>query len=370
MLDQAHDFLMASGKLQVLCYKEEIEAALRTPGVDGFQLLDLHDFPGQGTALVGVMNALWDSKGYVAPEQFRRFCNTTVPLARLGSRVWTTGQTLTADVEVAHFGPRPLRQSTALWKLLRGDGLEVAAGEFPATDLPVAGRIALGQISIPLAGLNAPQMYTLTIGLKGTPFENDWNLWVYPQRVATTAPSDVLMTSDLQEATGRLRNGGKVLLLPGARLGPENPQGSFTPVFWNRQWFPKQACQTLGLLCDPRHPAFAQFPTDFFSDWQWEDLVNSSRAMVLDGFPRDLHPIVQVIDDWNTNRRLAMVFECRIGKGKLLVCSADLVGRLERRPVARQLLSSLLTYVRSARFDPKTEVSPDQVRALMSVPVR
>ena len=80
MLDQADDFLMASGKLQALCYKEEIESALRTPGFGGFQLLDLHDFPGQGTALVGVLDPFWDSKPYISPEEFRRFCGPTVPL--------------------------------------------------------------------------------------------------------------------------------------------------------------------------------------------------------------------------------------------------------------------------------------------------
>ena len=67
MLDQWRDFLRASGKLQALCYKEEIEAALRTPGIGGFELLDLHDFPGQGTALVGVLDPFWESKGYITP---------------------------------------------------------------------------------------------------------------------------------------------------------------------------------------------------------------------------------------------------------------------------------------------------------------
>ena len=85
MVDQARDFLLASGKLQALCYKEEIESALRTPGMGGFELLDLHDFPGQGTALVGVLDAFWDSKGYVTAGEFRRFCGSTVPLARLAA---------------------------------------------------------------------------------------------------------------------------------------------------------------------------------------------------------------------------------------------------------------------------------------------
>jgi hypothetical protein len=95
MGNQARDFLYASGRLQTLCYKEDIESALRTPGMGGFQLLDLHDFPGQGTALVGVLDPFWESKGYVEPEEFRRFCGKTVPLARLERRVFTNRDTLT-----------------------------------------------------------------------------------------------------------------------------------------------------------------------------------------------------------------------------------------------------------------------------------
>ena len=64
---------MASGKLATILYKEEIERALKTPGFSGFQLLDLHDFPGQGTALVGIIDAFWESKGLITPEEFRKF---------------------------------------------------------------------------------------------------------------------------------------------------------------------------------------------------------------------------------------------------------------------------------------------------------
>ncbi|MBU6411349.1 MAG: glycoside hydrolase, partial [Verrucomicrobia bacterium] len=77
---QARQFLLASGQLQLLCYKEDIESALRTPAMGGFELLGLTDFPGQGTALVGVLDPFWDSKDYVTAKEFRRFCNSTVPL--------------------------------------------------------------------------------------------------------------------------------------------------------------------------------------------------------------------------------------------------------------------------------------------------
>jgi len=149
---------------------------------------------------------------------------------------------------------------------------------------------------------------------------------------------------------------------------PDFPKGSFTPIFWNRFMFNTQRTQTLGLLCDPDHAALKHFPTDFHSDWQWAGILSQSHAMVLDGLPGGLRPIVQFIDDWNTNRKLGLLFECRLGKGKLLVCSADLARDLDTRPAARQLRHSLLDYMVSDEFDPRIEVTIDQLRSLYREP--
>jgi hypothetical protein len=86
--------------------------------------------------------------------------------------------------------------------------------------------------------------------------------------------------------------------------------------------------------------------------------------MILDGLPKDLRPTVQVIDDWFTNRRLGLVFEARVGKGRLLVTSIDLESGLEENPVARQMRHSLLRYAAGNRFAPQVEARPDAIRAL------
>jgi len=364
MLHQARDFFMASGKLQALCYKEEIEAALRTPGIGGIQLLDLHDFPGQGTALVGVLDPFWDSKPYITPDEFRRFYNTTVPLARLLRRTWTNSETLTADIEIAHFGAAPLENAKPYWRVLAADGKVAASGELPVQTVPIGQGTKPGQVSLALGKLPAPQQYKLVVGLKGTPFENDWNFWVYP--AVPPAPSaDVLVTDSFDEAARKhLADGGKVLLASG-RLGAGNLKLFFEPVFWNHFMLNTNPHQTLGLLCDPRHPALAQFPTEYFQDWQWSDIVTSARTIVLDDLPQDLQPIVQPIDDWNTNRKLGLVFECKVGLGKLLVCAADLSKDLEYRPAARQLRASLLAYAGSKAFNPAVQVEETKLTEVL-----
>ena len=370
MGDQAHDFLIASGKLQTLCYKEDIESALRTPGMGGFQLLGLNDFPGQGTALVGSLDAFWDSKGYVSPKEYRRFCNETVPLARLDKRIFTSDDVLEADFEVAHFGRVPLENAIVQWKLVNGLGKAVTEGEFGPQRIPVDNGVVLGHIRVPLQDLPTPEKYQLVVSIADTPFENDWDIWVYPTQLTDEPPADVLISSDLNdEALARLDQGGKVLLLvPQMRIKGDS-RGKvglgFSSIFWNTAWTDRHLPHTLGILCNPKHPLFATFPTEFHSNWQWWYLINRSGAMILDDLPHDLRPLVQVIDDWVTNRRLGLVFEARIGKGKLLVCSIDLDDEVESDPVRCQFRHSLLEYMSGNKFAPKHEVTVEQINSLM-----
>lgn len=369
---QARDFLIASGKLQTLCYKEDIEAALRTPGMAGFELLDLHDFPGQGTALVGVLDAFWEEKGYVTPEAYSRFCSPTVPLARLAKRVFTEDETLEASLEVAHFGTAPIENALVSWRLLGDDGVAVANGALPRGPIALGNGKSLGNIRIPLRGLPAPARYRLLISVEGAKAENDWDVWVYRSSVDASAPKGVLVKETLDtEALAALDAGGKVLLLiPPDRVRNDPKQKvalGFSSIFWNTAWTKRMPPTTLGILCDPRHPALAAFPTDSHSNWQWWYLVSRAGAMILDDLPRELTPVVQVIDDWVTAHKLGLVIEARVRRGSLLVCSIDLrPGAPGDNPVARQLRHSLLAYMAGDLFAPKTALNEADLAKLVS----
>ncbi len=365
MLDQAHDFLMASGKLQALCYKEDIESALRTPDFGGFQLLDLHDFPGQGTALVGVLDPFWDSKPYISPAEYKRFSGPVVPLARMPKRIFTASDTLTAQVDVSQFGPSDLTDVDVQWTLLNTDGKAVKQGVLKADKLPVGDLHTVGDLSISLAGLPTPAKYNLELAVEDADAVNDWDVWVYPETVDADAADEVFMTSVLDEqSAAKLKNGAKVLLA----IRPEQVQTDvklgFSSIFWNTAWTDNQAPHTLGILCDPKHPALGQFPTEYHSNWQWSEPIQQAAAMVLDAMPEQLRPIVQVVPDWFEPKRLGLVFEAKVGGGSLLVCSVNLHDNLQDRPVARQLKHSLLAYMASDAFQPKTEVDPASIQSL------
>ncbi len=378
MLDLDHAFAEASGKLQTLCYKEEVEAALRTPKLGGFQLLDLHDFPGQGTALVGVLDVFWDSKGYVTPAEFRRFCSETVPLARLTKRTWTTDETLTTEIEISHFGDTPLENAVVSWALKSDDGKVAASGEFPTKTIPLGNNFSLGAIVVPLKDLPAPKLYQLEVSVAKTAVANDWSVWVYPAAAkrenakeddSLATPEGLSVTNSFDDATkAKLAAGGAVLYFADKEISWKAPPAGFVPVFWNLQMFPRWKGQTLGILCDPQHPALTEFPTKSYSEWNWSDVLSNCRAFNMDDLPKDMKPIVRMIDDWNRNRRLGIIFECKVGEGRLVACSADLPRLSKRYPAAKQLYRSLLDYAVSEKCKPTVAVSVEQVQSLLRTP--
>jgi len=366
MLDQAHGFVRASGALSAICYREDIEAALRTPGFGGFQLLDIMDFPGQGTALVGMLNVFMESKGIIEPKAWREFCSETVPLFRMDQYTWTNKDTLAGDVQIAHFGPTNLTESVVTITLANSSGKPVASDSFPATTLKTGGLRMIGHYQLPLEslGIKVPECLTLTLAIEGSPYRNRYPLWIYPKEVDTTTPVGVMVASSFQNAETRahLAAGGNVLLFPPLDKLPLSVQGGFQTDYWSPMFAESaekrgqpQPPGTLGILCDPSHPALAHFPTEFHSNWQWWQLVKHSRPIAYDGTPDDFRPTVQVIDNFVRNHKLGLIAETRVGKGSMLICSIDLPG-LQDKPEARQLHYSLLQYVASPAFNPKHEI--------------
>jgi hypothetical protein len=357
VLAQVPDFVNATGRLSLELYKEEIERSLRTPGYGGFQLLGLQDSFDQGAAYVGMVNSFFHPKPFVSADRFHEFCGPQVPLARMSKRVWTNDETFTAAIEFANYGPTPLANATLAWRVMDGE-TQIAQGSLPSTALPNTGLTAAGTISFPLSTITSARRLQLEVGLRGGESRNRWNFWAYPHTAPSPGDLSGVMVVKTLDATAQdaLRQGKKVVLLPS---GFSSPYGTaMTPPFWSPIMFSNQK-QTLGLLCDPKHPALKDFPTDFHSDWQWFELLFQASAIRLNGTTENYHPIVQAIDRPDRNHKLALVYETKVGSGKLLVCTLDLNRDLDKRPVARQLRQSLLAYAAGPDFNPTTEIPLD-----------
>lgn len=362
-------FLEASGRLQVLCYKAEIEASLRTPGFAGIQLLGLNDFPGQGTALIGIMNAFYRNKSYVESSEFRGFFDSTVPLTRFEKFVFNNDEVISVQLGVAHFGSNDILEPQIQWKLLN-DAEVLFSGNIESSLIPTGKYTEWSKVSLSLGSVLKAQK--LTFVLQVDEWINQWDLWVYPSNHNIRLPQGILIEKTLNEDVYEaIEKGRDILLLAGDSI--ENGKDVvqyFRPAFWNTSWFQMKPPHTLGLSIDNNHPVFKDFPTENFSNYQWWELVQEQPIVNLENFPTNFEPIVQPIDTWFLNRRLAMIFEMKIGNSRVFVCTADIVSDLGNRPVARQLYRSILNYLRSDEFRPSTTVDITVLQELFEVKQR
>lgn len=363
----AHDFMMASGKLQALCYKNEIEKTLRTPDYAGFQLLALNDYSGQGTALVGVLDVFFEEKGYINARDFRRFCSPTVPLARIPKFVYTHQEAFHADIEVSHFGAAPLQKAKTLYTVKDKLGKVYARGVIGIHDIPVGSLYSLGSVDLKLEVVSTPQKMNLEVWIEGTDAINDWDFWVYPAQV-DLHEGTVYTTDTLDEkAVSILQEGGNVLITAAGKIsyGKEAVQ-YFTPVFWNTSWFKMRPPHTTGIFLNEYHPLFKEFPTEYHSNLQWWELLNRAQVMQFTDFPNDFQPTVQSIDTWFINRKIGVLFEANVLNGKLMMTSMDITSEPEKRIVARQMYKAMLDYMNSDDFRPSATVALERIQELFT----
>lgn len=352
LIQQADDFLQSSGKLAAILYKEEIERALKTAGISGFQLLDLHDFPGQGTALVGLLDAFWESKGILDSTDFKRFNGPLVPLLNFEKATYKNSEVFHADVSVSNY-LKPFHESQTIeWSISKNDAL-LESGKFDV-QLGMGFNDGLGKFSVDLSSIQEATKLTVQLQIAGTNYSNSWNIWVYPAS-ETVNFGDVIYTNDVTEAIQQVQAGKKVLLNPDWKT-TKGLEGKFVPVFWSPVHFPTQA-GTMGLLLDKQNAVFADFPTDNHTDWQWWDLNVNSTTLIIDSLEGGT-PLIQMIDNFANNRKLALAFEGSLNEGKLMVVSIDLNSNLEKRIVAKQFLQSILRYMNSDDFRPATIRNP------------
>lgn len=362
-------FVRASGAWATELYRADVEMCLRSGGLAGFQLLDLQDYPGQGSAYVGLLDAFMESKGFVTPERWREWCCETVPLLAADAYCWVEGDRFVADLLVSNHGD-DLAGKRLRWRLTIGERT-LGQGTLP---LPAGrGRLEAGGISLPLPTLGRAHRAELLLDIPGTPYRNRYPLWIYPKPPATP-PEGILQTCALDAPTlAHLAAGGRALLTPKRDACRKATVGGlFQTDYWNYRMF-RTICEsmrrpvspgTLGLLIDAQHPALADFPTETHTHWQWFPIVKHSYPLILDALPGDIRPIVQAIDNVERNHRLGLLFEFSVNGGRLLVCMADLEAAAQS-PSGRHFRDALLRYAASPAFRPTHALPPETLQALL-----
>ena len=375
MLSQADDFHKASGLWSVKLYKADIEMDLRTRNMAGFQLLDIQDYPGQGSAFVGILDAFMESKGITTPEEWRQWCSSVVPLLEMEKFCFEDGEKIQAKVKVANYGGSSLYGKKLKWKIGDAEGvMNIFTYDEGLIDVGVLDE----EISV-----DKPTKLSVSLNIEGTEARNSYELWAYPKKALEK--KGVIIARDLdQEVVKALKKGGKVLWMPTAsshfvaaddtlsqadNATPYTVGGLFQTDYWNYRMF-KTICEnnkkkvspgTLGILTNPEHPIFKGFPTEMHTNWQWFPVIKESHPLVLDNFAKDYRPIVQVIDNIERNHKLGLVMEWKVGAGKLLVCMSDLE-KAAKYPEGKAFYQSVIDYMRSADFNPSAEITVDELK--------
>ncbi|MDR2145781.1 MAG: beta-glycosidase [Tannerella sp.] len=366
---QAKDFFLASGKWSVLLYKADIEMDLRTKGMAGFQLLDLQDYPGQGSAYVGVLDAFMDSKGLVEPDEWRGFCSEIVPLFVTKKFCYANNEILSGNILISNYSKSEITDRKLQWELEDETGRNYDRGSLDI-HVPQGELTDIGVITPQIDSVLEPKKLILTLSIEGVPYKNTYPLWVYPDNQMIPQSNDVLITHKLDKsAQQKLKDGGKVLWFPDHKdFQSVTVGGLFQTDYWNYRMF-KTICEnnnkpvspgTMGILTDPKHPVFEHFPTDFHTNWQWFAMLKNSRPLILDRTPNHYSPIVQVIDNIERNHKLGLIFEFQVESGKLLVCMSNLPD-IQQYPEAKQLYASILSYIHSEQFSPSEKITVSEL---------
>ena len=426
MLSQADDFHKASGLWSVKLYKADIEMDLRTKNMAGFQLLDIQDYPGQGSAFVGILDAFMESKGITTANEWHQWCSSVVPLLVTDRFCYDENEMMNAKVQIANYGGESLKGKKLVWKLdyaldenfgddaapNAGANIDrfnqpspLAQGEIPITT-DEEGLIDIGEIhhkmKVMADGFNdgngtcldvkiPSRKVILTLDIDYGRYDarrhrNTYDLWIYTtEKSLDIYKKGVVITSDLtDEVAKKLEKGAKVLWLPttsknfvasadtisqAGNATPYTVGGLFQTDYWNYRMF-KTICEnnkktvspgTLGILTNPKHPIFCDFPTEMHTNWQWFPVIKESHPLVLDNFAKGVKPIVQVIDNIERNHKLGLVMEWKVGAGKLLVCMSDLE-KASEYPEGRAFYESVLSYMRSPEFAPQSEITIANLR--------
>lgn len=306
-------FFRQTGHLAVECYKREIETLLRSREVSGFQLLDLQDYTGQGTALVGVLNAMMENKGLISTEEWREFCAGTVVLGEFASFTGMMGEDIRFDVQISECDPE--KQHTRIRCTLMDGERELYACD--VTPGARQGRLTDAvSVTFPaecyrdamqerITGLTV--VLTLADGTR-----NHYPIWLIPR-------VDIRITREGIEKDGRMvafvsaeeKTDGAAIVVPSAE---GQLPAEYCTDFWCYPMFRSISesmgkpvpVGTMGLSIDTASPLLKRFAQEDYTTPAWYAILQTAHVQRL---PADIRPAVQMIDNTERCARLGILYQ-------------------------------------------------------------
>lgn len=359
-MEQEHeDFTFYSGKLALELYKAEIEAAIRTRSLSGFQLLGIQDYPGQDTAMIGMLDSRWEEKGFCTSEDFISFCDEVVPIVEMEKRVYEASDVLTFNLGIRNSLLEDIHSLKANVTIKRADKILYEKDFTGTVEQGSYEVIAQGEIDLNALDFNFQKGETVEVIARveapGKTYQNQWDIWIFPSEEKSDNESVIYDRWLSPKVLEGLQRGENCLVSIDARRCDFVELGNYFPVFWSPVFF--ESPVSCGVMIDKSHPIFRQFPTETHPTLQWKKLLESSVSFPLYQY----QAIIQTIPNFYHNERRSPLVEFSVGKGKLLLTGFD----LERGESIeeKQLKQAILNYMESDSFDPGNRLSLDELTA-------
>lgn len=340
------EFFKASGRLAVQCYRDEIETAMRSGQLSGFQLLDIQDFPGQGVATVGILNAFLENKGHITAPQWRSFCSDTVVLANIGKYVYASGEEILFGIQISSTRP-DFDCDRVLWSV-EADGKAIASGTSEKHSR--SGRLSRYKSAALSVSCEKPCKAVLKLWADGTDISNSYTLYIFPQL-------------DVKITEAAIEYGGRRVEITHDAAAAANPYTLYIPLpdkdglcgeyctdFWCYGMFRSISesmnkpvpTGTLGLYIDKNSPLLSRFEADSHTTPPWYAIVSHSHCADLDG--TDISPDVWVIDNPQRHKKLALLY-----RDNGVVCCTSRLWEIADRAEVKCFAASIVDYFYGVR---------------------
>lgn len=352
------DFISTSGRLAFELYKAEFEAALSTNDLAGIQILSLHDFPGQSTATVGLLDVFFDEKGITDKKEFTRFCNSRVLLLQMEKKVFTTEETIKASLSISNYRETECTDVTVKITVRNQDARLLYTEELTIKHLDIGlNQIGAVLTDFDIAKLKGRQKLTIEAHIEEDKIDNEWILWIYEQ----CRDQKLLCETWSREIIDKLEAGENVILTPRPQEIRELSAAKYFPVFWSPVHFiSKDPC---GMMVSSRHPLFSKYyKSDQNADYEWKAFLDHAYAVNLD-LLEDYDPMTMMVPNFYHNHKGSPLFELKAGNGKLLVCCFDFANN-PTMPQTVYLKNAISEYVNSKDFNPDFQISISDLNKL------
>lgn len=356
--DRAMTYYRNSAAWQRLILKDVMETARHCRFLAGYDCLGANDTHwcrmGYGC---GVLNEFDEMKPGRSVDDILSYNGESVLLvSKQRERNLQAGAAFQRELSLSWFGDGTLRAAELRWTLRDTNGNVLGEHRVPVADIQPGTVSPIASISATMPNAEQPLKATLEVELTApnVRVRNQWEYWIFPPAPPMT-PSEVAVVASLDAETVQRIAGGQRVVLLGHKPFPTRPLTFQIGVAGRAE-------QNFATVI-AKHPLADRFPHDGYCDWQFR-LMLSGVVVNFDALPEAFDPILEVVSSYKQIHRQAALFEWQVGSGRLLVCTLELP---PDDPAAAYLRSQILDYAAGEQFQPRTQVTQDQLAQFLDL---